>query len=77
MMKCGLEGNIQSGLGIVFFFFWISRVVLKTWVGGRVSFFVSSVLCGIGNIFLLNCPQVLSMLNVGLRDIFESHKSSV
>ena len=61
----------------LFFFFWISRVVLKTWVGGRVSFFVSSVLCGIGDIFLLNCPQVLSTLNVGLRDIFESHKSSV
>ena len=76
-MKCGLEGNIQNGLGIFFFFFWISRVVLKTWVGGRVSFFVSSVLCGIEDIFLLNCPQVLSMLNVGSRDIFESHKSLV
>ena len=50
---------------------------MKTWVSGRVSYFVGSVLRGIGDVFLLNCPQVLSMLNVGLRDIFESHKSSV
>ena len=56
-MKRGLEGNIQSGLGIcvcvcVSVCVWISRVVLKTWVGGIVSYFVDSVLRGIGDVFL-------------------------
>ena len=75
-----VKETYKVDLEIFFFFkfyFWISRVVLKTWVGGRVSFFVSSVLREIGDIFLLDCPQVLSMLNVGFRDIFESHKNSV
>ena len=40
-MKRGLEGNIQNGLEIFFFQFylWISRVVLKTWVSGRMVLF--------------------------------------
>ena len=68
-------------MDLKFFFFqfylWISRVVLKTWVGGRLSYFVSSVLRGIGDVFLLDCPQVLSMLNIESKGIFILHKSSI
>ena len=59
-----------------FFYFWIRFFFWKTWISRRVSYFVG-ILSGVRNIFLLNCPQVLSLLNVGFRGIFKPHKTQV
>ena len=77
MLEHGLEGNIQSGLKFfIFYFLFLDKFVLKTWISRRVSYFVG-ILSGVRNIFLLNCPQVLSLLNVGFRGIFKPHKTQV
>ena len=41
-----------------------------------MSYFVG-ILRGVGDIFLPICPQVLFLLNVGFKGIYEPHKSSV
>ena len=41
-----------------------------------MSYFIG-ILRGIGDIFLPKCSQVLSLLNVGSRAIFKSHKNPV
>ena len=70
MLEHGLEGNIQSRLKFfIFYFLILDKFVLKIWISKRVSYFVG-ILSGVRNIFLLNYPQVLSLLNVGFRGIF-------
>ena len=41
-----------------------------------MSYFVG-ILCGVEDVFLLDCSQVLSLLNLGSRHISESHKNPV
>ena len=41
-----------------------------------MSYFIG-ILRGVENIFLSDCLQVLSLLNVGSKDISESHKSPI
>ena len=41
-----------------------------------MSYFVS-ILCGVGNVFLSGCSQVLSLLNLGSRRISELYKNPV
>ena len=41
-----------------------------------MSYFVG-ILRSVGDIFLPSCPQILSLLNVSFRGIFEPHKSPV
>ena len=50
--------------------------VLKTQISRRVSYFVD-ILNRVGDIFLPNCPQIFSLLNVKFRDIFEPYKSPI
>ena len=74
-LKHGLEGNIQSRLKFfIFYFLILDKFILKTWISRRVSYFVG-ILSRVRNIFLLNYPQVLSLLNVGFRGIFKPHKT--
>ena len=40
-------------------------------------FYFVGILCGIGNISLPGCPQVLFLIKVKFKDISESYKSSV
>ena len=40
-----------------------------------MTYFVG-ILSGVGDIFLPDCPQVFSLLNVRFRGISEPHKSS-
>ena len=56
-LERGLEGNIKWIE--IFFFFWkfLDKFVLKTWINGRVFYFID-ILSGVGDIFLLSC-QVL------------------
>ena len=69
MLEHSLEGNIQSGLKFfIFYFLILDKFVLKTWISRRVSYFVG-ILCGVGNIFLPGCPQVLFLLNVRSKGI--------
>ena len=35
----------------------LDKFVLKTWISRRVSYFIG-ILSGVGDIFLLGCPQV-------------------
>jgi len=51
----------------------LDKFVLKTWISRRVPYFIG-VLHGIENIFLPNCPQILSLLNIGSSGISEPHK---
>ena len=71
----------------IFFFFWSSviilfkkffwnKFVLKIWISGKMSYFVG-ILSGVGDIFLLSCPQVFTLLNVRFKDISELYKSPV
>ena len=41
-----------------------------------MSYFIG-ILRGVEKIFLSGCLQVLSLVNVGSKDISESHKSSI
>ena len=41
---------------------------MNTWISKTVSYFVG-ILCKVGNIFLPNYPQVLSLLNIGSKSI--------
>ena len=41
-----------------------------------MSYFVD-ILNRVGDIFLPNCPQIFSLLNVKFRDIFEPYKSPI
>ena len=41
-----------------------------------MSYFVG-ILSEIGDIFLLNYPQFLSLLNIKFKGIYESHKSPI
>ena len=59
-----------------FFFFFVDKFVLKIWISGKMSYFVG-ILSGVGDIFLLSCPQVFILLNVRFKDISELHKSLV
>ena len=70
----GPKGNIQSSLGSFFFF---DKFVLKTCVSRKVSYFVNNIFQGVRDIFLLACLQILSLLNLGSRDIFKPHKNPV
>ena len=65
-------------LFLFFFFkkFFLDKFILKTWISRRVSYFVA-ILSGVGDIFLPDYPQVLSLLNVRSRGISKPHKSSV
>ena len=56
-------------------FFW-NKFVLKIWISGKMSYFVG-ILSGVGDIFLLSCPQVFTLLNVRFKDISELYKSPV
>ena len=49
---------------------------MKTRTSRRVSYFVV-IVSGVGNTFLLDCPQNFSLLKVRFRDISESRKSPV
>ena len=49
---------------------------MKTWISRRVSYFVG-ILNRVGDIFLLDSPQVLSKSNVMFRGIFEPHENPV
>ena len=74
----GPKGNIQSSLGSFFFLiFFFCKFVLKTCVSRKVSYFVNNIFQGVRNIFLLACLQILSLLNLGSRDIFKPHKNPV
>ena len=57
-------------------FFILDKFILKTCTSRRVSYFVV-IVSGVGNTFLLDCPQNFSLLKVRFRDISESHKSPV
>ena len=54
----------------------LDKFVLKIWISRRVSYFVG-ILSGVGNIFLLSYPQVLSLLSVKFKGISEPHKNSI
>ena len=54
----------------------MDKFVLKIWISGNMSYFVG-ILNGVGDIFLLSCPQVFILLNVRFKDISELHKSLV
>jgi len=54
----------------------LDKFVLKTWISRKIFYFVG-ILHGVGDIFLPDCPKVLFLLNVGSKDIFEPHKSSI
>ena len=58
------------------FFFLVDKFVLKIWISGKMSYFVG-ILSGVGDIFLLSCPQVFTLLNVRFKDISELHKNLV
>ena len=58
------------------FFFVLDKFVLKTLFSNRVFYFVG-ILHGVKDIFLLDCPQVLSLLNVRFKGISKPHKSPV
>ena len=77
-MERDLEENIQSGLRnfFIYIFFFVNRFVLKTWINRRGFYFVG-ILNGVGDMFLLGCPQVLFLLNVGSRNISEPNKSLI
>ena len=49
---------------------------MKTWISKRVFYFVG-IFNRVGDIFLPGCPQVLFLLNIRFRSIFEPHKSLV
>ena len=48
---------------------WYNKFVLKTWISRRVSYFVG-ILSGVGDIFLLSCPQVYFSLKTILDKFF-------
>ena len=48
---------------------------MKTWVNKRMSYFVG-ILNRVGDIFLLGCPQLFSLLNVRFMGISKPHKSN-
>ena len=54
----------------------MDKFVLKTWIRRRLFYFVG-ILSGIRDIFLSDCPQYFSILNVRFIGIFEPHKSPV
>ena len=54
----------------------LDKFVLKTWISRRVSYFVG-ILSGVRNIFLLDCLQVFSLLDVRFRSIFKQRKNLV
>ena len=75
-LECGLEGNIEVDWEVFLFYFnfnFLDKFVFKTWISGRVSYFIG-ILCGVENIFLLGCPQILSLLNLGSRVILNHIK---
>ena len=49
---------------------------MKTWNNRRVSYFVG-ILSGVGDVFLSDCFQVFSLLNIRFKGISKLHKSSV
>ena len=57
-------------------FFFLDNFILKAWISKRVFYFVS-ILRRFVDIFLLDCSQVLSLLNLGFRSIFEPRKSPI
>ena len=61
---------------LLFFFSFLDKFVLKSWITRRVSYFVG-ILSEVGDIFLLGCPQVFSLLNVRFRGISKLHKNLV
>ena len=61
---------------LLFFFSFLDKFVLKSWISRRVSYFVG-ILSEVGDIFLLGCPQVFSLLNVRFRGISKLHKNLV
>ena len=80
-LEHGLEGNIPSGLRSFLFFFYflfliLNKFVLKKLISRGVSYLVN-ILSGVGNIFLLDCSQILFLLNVESRGISKPHKSLV
>ena len=52
----------------------MDKFVLKTCISRRVFYFIG-ISSGVGDIFLLGCLQVYSLLNIRYRGIIESHKS--
>ena len=51
MLEHVLEGNIQSGLKFfIFYFLFLDKFVLKTWISRRVSYFVG-ILSGVRNMW--------------------------
>ena len=73
-MECSLEENIKVDWEV--FIYFLDNFVLNIWIIRKVSYFVG-ILCGVWDIFLPDCSQVLSLLNVGPRGISEPHKSLV
>ena len=49
---------------------------MKTWNNRGVSYFVG-ILSGVGDVFLSDCFQVFSLLNIRFRGISKLYKSSV
>ena len=58
------------------FYFFLDKFVLKIWISGKMSYFVG-ILSGVGDIFLLSCPQVFFLLKVRFKNISKSHKSPI
>ena len=58
------------------FFFNFFKFVLKTWISRGMSYFVG-ILSGVGDIFVLGCPLVFSLWNVGSRGISKPQKSPI
>ena len=52
----------------------MDKFVLKTWISRKMSYFVGFV-SGVRDMFLLGCPQVVSLLNLRFKGISEPHKS--
>ena len=53
----GLDNLVIYKLALSYFFFFLDKFVLKTWISRRVFYFVG--IRGVGDIFLPICPQVL------------------
>jgi len=47
----------------------LNKFILKTWISRRVFYFVG-ILSGVGDIFLSDCPQIFSLLNLRFRGYF-------
>ena len=68
--------GLVSLLLLFFIYLFLDKFVLKIWISGKMSYFVG-ILSVVGDIFLLSCPQVFTLLNVRFKDISELHKSLV